>query len=147
MLTSAALAAIKGYQRYMSPYKGFCCAYRVHTGKAGCSQFGYRAISRFGIFDGLSVLKKRLALCGQVYRQCAQKVSNGAKKVISKAQRPHYKQRGDCDPGCAGDCSPDIGFGDVGDAVGSVFDCCGSCDWKSSRSSKQARKYRAGRYE
>jgi uncharacterized protein len=132
MLTSAALAAIQGYQRYLSPYKGFCCAYRVYTGKAGCSQFGYRAISRFGIFDGLAVLKKRLALCGLVYRQCAQKVSDGAKKVISKAQRPHYKQ-------------PDISFNDVGDAAGSVFDCCGSCDWNNSKSSKQARKYRAGR--
>jgi uncharacterized protein len=145
MLTSAALAAIQGYQRYLSPYKGFCCAYRVHTGKAGCSQFGYRAISRFGVFDGLVILKKRLALCGQVYRQFADKISDGAKNALSKTKRPNSKQRGDCDPGCAGDCSPDISFRDLGDAACSTADSCGSCDWPSSKKSKQARKYQAGR--
>lgn len=145
MLTSAALVAIKGYQRYLSPYKGFCCAYRVHSGKAGCSQFGYRAISRFGIFDGLAVLKKRLALCGQVYQQFANQVSEGARTALNKANRPHYKQRGDCDPGCAGECLSGLNSRGVGNAASTVFDCCGSCDWPKSRSSKQAQKYKTAR--
>jgi len=38
------LAAITGYQTYLSPYKGFCCAYRVHTGRKSCSALGFRAV-------------------------------------------------------------------------------------------------------
>ncbi len=65
------LAAIRLYQRFVSPYKGFACAYRVHTGCAGCSALGYRAIRRFGVVDGIGVLRTRLYLCGVAYRRFA----------------------------------------------------------------------------
>ena len=55
-----ALAAIRLYQRHLSPHKGFCCAYRVHTGRASCSSLGYRAIRRFGLWLGLVILHRRL---------------------------------------------------------------------------------------
>jgi putative component of membrane protein insertase Oxa1/YidC/SpoIIIJ protein YidD len=39
-----ALAAIRCYQRRISPHKGFSCALRVATGGAGCSAYGYAVI-------------------------------------------------------------------------------------------------------
>jgi putative component of membrane protein insertase Oxa1/YidC/SpoIIIJ protein YidD len=66
-----ALALIRLYQRYLSPYKGFCCAYRTHTGCASCSTLGFRAIRRYGVTDGMAVLKKRLHRCGVAYRRFA----------------------------------------------------------------------------
>jgi putative component of membrane protein insertase Oxa1/YidC/SpoIIIJ protein YidD len=36
----AAMMLIRGYQKWISPRKGFCCAYRYFTGARGCSEFG-----------------------------------------------------------------------------------------------------------
>jgi uncharacterized protein len=87
LFTVAALAAIRGYQQFISPYKGFCCAYRVHTGKASCSAFGYRAISRFGVWNGVGVLKKRLTLCGDVFRNALENL----KAASRNQQQSNYQ--------------------------------------------------------
>ncbi|MGR4871188.1 membrane protein insertion efficiency factor YidD [Variovorax sp. LARHSF232] len=50
-----AIAAIDGYQRFISPYKGFGCAHRVRTGGASCSRFAKRAIASLGMIAGLLV--------------------------------------------------------------------------------------------
>ncbi|WP_416208578.1 membrane protein insertion efficiency factor YidD [Acidovorax sp.] len=65
---SAAVAAIGAYQRYVSPYKGFCCAHRARTGHASCSQFARRAIERCGLLAGLSLLRRRLLTCAASYQ-------------------------------------------------------------------------------
>ena len=53
-----ALAAIRFYQRRISPHKGFSCALRVATGGASCSAYGYAVIARFGLARGLGLLQK-----------------------------------------------------------------------------------------
>ena len=58
-----ALAAIRFYKRFVSPRKGYACAYRVHTGAASCSTLGYRAVARYGVFRGLGVLGLRFEQC------------------------------------------------------------------------------------
>lgn len=58
------LAAIRLYQRWLSPHKGFVCAYRVYTGRDSCSAYGYRVINRYGALVGLALLRRRLADCG-----------------------------------------------------------------------------------
>lgn len=89
-LQSAALQSIALYKRYLSPYKGFSCAYRVHTGCASCSSLGYRAIRRFGLARGLRILDQRLQRCAIAHRRY----------TIPKAKqaRPHA-QAGFCDVG------------------------------------------------
>ncbi len=69
MIKFLALCLIRFYQRFISPYKGFSCAYRVHTGKASCSQLGYRAIRRHGLIGGVRVLRGRLACCSEAYHE------------------------------------------------------------------------------
>ncbi len=117
MTREAALAAIGVYQRYVSPHKGFCCAYRVHTGRASCSVLGARVIRRWGVRRGLAVLKLRLRLCGEIHRR------HGPARPV----RPLAAQRGECDLGCDLDLELAEGCCDVTDA-------CGGCDWPSRRS-------------
>lgn len=58
-----AIAAIDGYQRFISPYKGFSCAHRVRTGGASCSRFAKRAIARLGLVAGVLVTIRRFEAC------------------------------------------------------------------------------------
>ena len=134
------LAAIRIYQRYVSPYKGFCCAYRQHTGRASCSALGYRAVSRYGVFAGLSLTRKRTRLCGIAHRRFK--------------PMPSYlnHERGVCDVGCDLPC--DTGCDASGACDGpsgrsifsncNFFSCCdcGSCDWpRRDRKGQEKEKY------
>jgi len=64
---AALLGAIGLYRRHVSPYKGFSCAIRVHTGACSCSCFGQRVIARHGAWRGLGLLRGRLARCAEVH--------------------------------------------------------------------------------
>lgn len=135
LLRTAALAAIRLYQTHLSPHKGFCCAYRAHTGRASCSTLGYRAIRRHGVLGGLAILRARTALCGVAHR-----------RHLSTRLRTLHPQRGVCDVGCDvpcdGGCDGSIGevFSNACDAV-SCCDC-GSCDWPDRRHRKHRQKER-----
>ena len=106
------ISAIRFYQRRLSPHKGFCCAYRAHTGRQSCSTLGLRAVRRYGALTGLAVLRRRLYLCGVAHRR------------YGMARRPALAQRGDCD--CDLPC--DFDFSGLGSCVD-----CGSCDWGSGK--------------
>jgi putative component of membrane protein insertase Oxa1/YidC/SpoIIIJ protein YidD len=112
------LLAIKTYRRFISPYKGFSCAYRAYTGQPSCSALGYRAVRRYGVLRGMVVLDGRFARCAAAYERSR------------LSRRAFGSQRGDCDLPCAID----------------IFDCapspCDFCDWprsrKKSRDAKEA---------
>jgi putative component of membrane protein insertase Oxa1/YidC/SpoIIIJ protein YidD len=87
-MKTLALAAISIYQRYTSPHKGFCCAYRAHTDFSSCSSLGFPAIRRYGVLRGLKALRQRLELC---------RVARG--RLATVRLRPAASQRGDCDCG------------------------------------------------
>ena len=133
------LLAIRAYQRFVSPYKGFACAYRRHTGRASCSAFGYRAVRRHGVFSGLALIRSRTHLCGVVHRQ------------HSCRSRPPVSQRGDCDPGCDLPCHGgfdlpggcDLPSGNSVARACDVFSCCdcGGCDWPRGRRKGDEEKY------
>lgn len=103
-----ALLAIRAYQRYLSPLKGYACAFRVLTGRDSCSAYGYRAIKRFGLLRGLALLRRRLQACSQHLH--AHRAATPAKRYVTAR---HRAQAGDCDLPCA--C----------DAI-DLLDCC---DW------------------
>ncbi len=121
-----ALLCIRLYQRFLSPYKGFCCAYRHHTGRGSCSALGYRAIRRFGVWRGWGVLRERLYRCGVAHR-----------RFHPKNARHFSYQRGECDLGCACDLAP----GEVIDVVCTSADCvdcgCDLFDWGRERRQKK----------
>ena len=81
------LAAITVYQRYVSPLKGYSCAFRVRTGRDSCSAYGKRAIARHGLAAGLQLLKRRMEHCGALHRH------HMARPVLSAR---HRRQAGFC---------------------------------------------------
>ncbi|MFD0913181.1 membrane protein insertion efficiency factor YidD [Methylophilus luteus] len=130
-MQSLALYAIRFYQRFISPYKGFHCAYRYHTGHASCSALGFRAIQRYGVIDGCIVLRKRLYRCGVSHH-----------RYSPPRLRPHRLQRGDCDMVCNLPCDheckmPNLRSCPFFEAL-QCADVC-SCDW-TSRNNKDEKK-------
>jgi uncharacterized protein len=63
MLKLAASAAIVGYQRYVSPYKGFRCAYRAKTGRSSCSEYARRLVLKLGVGALAEGLPRQFARC------------------------------------------------------------------------------------
>jgi uncharacterized protein len=123
-LKALLLLAIRFYQRFISPRKGFRCAYRAYTGCASCSALGYRAIRRHGAWRGLAVLNGRLKACGAVYRQAHPPAT------------PINHQAGFCDLSCDLPCDHDM-CSCAGDIL-TGCDGCGSCDgWPGRRSNSQ----------
>ena len=121
-----ALVAIAFYQRFISPYKGFCCAYRIHTGRHSCSALGSRAIRRFGVLAGFAILRQRTYLCGVAHR-----------RYSPPHKRPHRAQRGDCDIPC--DFDVDL---PSGKSCSSFDSCCdgAGCDWPDKKRNKNEKE-------
>jgi putative component of membrane protein insertase Oxa1/YidC/SpoIIIJ protein YidD len=57
--------AITGYQKYLSPHKGFSCAHRVLYGGESCSQFIKRVIAQEGLSVALLKSRQRFQDCKQ----------------------------------------------------------------------------------
>ena len=131
LATTLALAAIRCYQRFISPYKGFSCALRVATGGASCSAYGYAVIARFGLLRGLGLLQRRFALCGHVYRRAH----------ACPPQHPRLRyQRGFCDAQCDLPCDGPghcVSVDTVADAASCV---CDLADW--GRPSRHGHRHR-----
>jgi len=129
------LAAIRGYKRHVSPRKGFGCACRVHLGAPSCSTLGLRAISRYGAWRGLGVLRLRLGQCHLV-----------AQEFSARPFVPRGAQAGfvDCDVPCDASCVelPSCDACSLGEACefASCVDCgdVGDCDWFGARRQAQA---------
>jgi putative component of membrane protein insertase Oxa1/YidC/SpoIIIJ protein YidD len=127
-MRALALLAIDAYQRHLSPYKGFTCAYRCVKGGPSCSTIGARLIRRYGVVDGLLLTRRQLQRCAQVAER--RRGPNG-----------RFRQRGDCDPGCAAGCdAPDPGQCLQG------AECLnpGGCDGCGRRPDKHRRESRSG---
>jgi uncharacterized protein len=123
MIKALALAAIRFYQRHLSAHKGFCCAYRFHTGRASCSMLGYRAIRRHGLWVGLVLLRARLGKCGVAHRRYHRQHSAAL-----------HGQAGFCDLSCDLPCDFDVST--ACDVLGDLPCDCGP-DWGSTTRKKQ----------
>lgn len=62
-----AVYAINFYQRHLSPYKGFQCAYRVHTGRCSCSEYAKRIVRKRGVGALFVALPRQFARCRSAY--------------------------------------------------------------------------------
>ncbi|MBK1988128.1 membrane protein insertion efficiency factor YidD [Sphaerospermopsis aphanizomenoides BCCUSP55] len=59
------VTAIAGYQRHISPHKGFQCAHRVLYGGDSCSQFIKRTIAQEGLKVAFTQSRRRFQACKQ----------------------------------------------------------------------------------
>lgn len=112
------LLAIIAYQRFVSPYKGFHCAFHAHTGRDTCSGYGYRVFARYGSVRGWRLLRRRFGACSEVaqlYR------SRPATKALPRAIRQGgFVDCGGCELPAVGDACDFLG------SVGDAFECCSS---------------------
>ena len=113
---SPAVLAINGYQRFISPYKGFCCAHRIVTGKESCSEFVKQKIRKNGLFASFPEINQR-------FRDC----KKSAWYLNERKKEKNEDNSAKSDAGCiameAISCVPS-GCGDV--SVGTV--AAGGCD-------------------
>lgn len=66
-LRYAIAGAISGYQKHISPRKGYCCAHRALHGGASCSEFGRRVVLRYGVLRFLVLQVRRFARCAYAF--------------------------------------------------------------------------------
>jgi len=118
MTKQTGVVLIRGYQKYLSPHKGFCCSHRVLYGGDSCSQYVKNLLIE-------QDLKSAISLSRQRFRNCkTAKIILRAETLEEKRRREQNKSQWNCNcspGGCFDECIPDC---DCGDA-----DCdCGDAD-------------------
>jgi len=132
-LRKAAATSITGYQKYISPHKGFSCAHRLLYGGESCSAYLKRIIQQQGLNAAWQLAPQRFARCRQANLTLR---SSSTAPDTDKRKEEQEKQRKelalDClECGCEGcflesttDCLPTFEIGDccAGDLL--TPDCC-----------------------
>ena len=91
------LPIVRGYQLYISPRKGFCCAYKkLHNGQS-CSAYFYSCISdrNLNLNTASDLLQQRLLDCKQAYLTL-QTNANYRQQHKAKKRRKHNSECGSC---------------------------------------------------
>ncbi|AJQ96233.1 membrane protein insertion efficiency factor YidD [Gynuella sunshinyii] len=104
-MNALAIALINGYQKYLSPYKGFKCAHAVLYQDMSCSQAIKQIIATEGLLGGYRNIRRRFSDCRKAYEQLSDKSQKRERR--KKGHRCNY-----CDPGIAcdvADCLPGKG--------------------------------------
>ena len=136
LLDASASAAIGIYQRYLSPHKGFCCAYRVHTGRRSCSAYALGIVERVGALALFTALPRQFARCKTAALAVA------LSKIATEKENKDKSTKDDsCDrwaDGCdvsldvgdiACDCSESINLGEGLGGCAEGAGGCGGCSW------------------
>lgn len=78
--------AIQFYQAWLSPLKGFRCAHSVVHGSLPCSEFGKRALAKYGYAKGYRLLRLRFLACAAAKRKASKerKATGGTKAGTCK---------------------------------------------------------------
>lgn len=119
------LLAISAYQRYISPYKGFHCAFHAHTGRDTCSGYGYRVFARYGTLRGWRLLQRRFTACSAAAALLHERPEAKQPRLI--ARQAGFLDCGGCDaPGCD---LPGLDSLPCDDIV-NIADCCNSAQRK-----------------
>lgn len=123
-----AIWSINGYQRYISPYKGFRCAYAQVYGGRSCSVYGKAVIQQYGLRQGLKLLNHRFQVC----REAMLILKIQAEQHSANCSETCGREMGSCGHNC-GDTSHSCGINCGGQATdvcinfsgGFIQGCCG----------------------
>ena len=81
-------ALIMGYQRWLSPLKGFTCAHRAFHGGDSCSEWGRKTVLEVGVLSFLALMYERLKDCEAAYAAMAQDNDDGEKNGGENGPEP-----------------------------------------------------------
>lgn len=98
MLGSAAASAIGLYQRYVSPYKGFCCAYRAQTGRRSCSAYGKAIATRLGFVALIQALPRQFDRCRSSWVALSVASRGRQFNAGGQSKEDQRKDKRECDP-------------------------------------------------
>ena len=108
---------ISFYQKYISPVKGYSCAYRVLHNDLSCSDFCKNEIRLLGVLKGIKNTFKRFDEC----KLAALSIKNITKQMGEKAKGSFSNIKNECNSMNA--CQQII----LAEAIGDVACCaCGS---------------------
>lgn len=126
---SLVAAVITGYQRHLSPRKGFCCAYRYHTGGMSCSEYARRMVLRRGVLSLWTALPRQFARCKKAHQSGVETLAPMRKRrpVRPRDADEEKKKRENRPWWERWDCSPcDVVY--LLDGCGSAGNCHSPCD-------------------
>lgn len=118
------LFAIRAYQKWISPYKGYRCAHRLYHGGESCSEYASRILNEQGWRKLRSKMKDRFAACRNAARFLKSEAMTDASEGEAAASEEHTGSKSKskqswcdswmvCDgchfPGCGGLDIPDAG--------------------------------------
>lgn len=139
------VSAITGYQKYLSPHKGFACAHRVLYGSDSCSQYTKRIIAKEGLKIALRKSRLRFQSCKQANLILRSQAEETEESQQEKKQQPTIPKSScqdsfvadlgtacaqiSCEGCVSSSCSGlDFGVLDCGVLDFGVLDCA-SCGW------------------
>ncbi|MEW5855902.1 MAG: membrane protein insertion efficiency factor YidD [Cyanobacteriota bacterium] len=146
-----AIASIGGYQKHISPRKGFSCAHRLLYKGESCSQYAKRMVAHQGLVGAIPAVRRRFRACGIANQILQARYSSQADSDRSKRDRRNRNwgsNCNNCNEYAAVDCvtgvselscealdcfsEMDCGSLDCGAADCGFLDCgsgmdCGSC--------------------
>ncbi|PHM07526.1 membrane protein insertion efficiency factor YidD [Nostoc sp. 'Peltigera malacea cyanobiont' DB3992] len=141
-------AAITGYQKHISPHKGFACAHRILYNGESCSQYIKQVVAKEGLKAAFVNSRERFQACKQANQILRMHSENSEESTEEEADTQQRQPSGkvtqkssfissentncfDCaDLGC--NCAematviPDCGSLDCGAADCSFLDCSGA---------------------
>ncbi|MDO9178456.1 MAG: membrane protein insertion efficiency factor YidD [Agitococcus sp.] len=104
------------YQKYISPHKGFKCAYACYHRSLSCSAMVKNIIAEHGVIAGWPMIKQQFANCHLAYQYLEterEKKERERRERSRRRNRPPQREclskKDKCD--CAlelGDCVPDL---------------------------------------
>jgi len=110
MLKSIAVGSINLYQKYISPYKGYRCAYGVYHQNGTCSSIIKSRIQEHGLIKAYPMIKGQFQACKVAYLALQEN-----KNVLGDGGEDKKKKNSDCSGDVCSGCTPDIG--DCGSVV------------------------------
>ncbi|HEY8026498.1 MAG TPA: membrane protein insertion efficiency factor YidD [Burkholderiaceae bacterium] len=130
MLRYVGVGLIRGYQRYLSPRKGYRCAYGVLHGSGTCSSVGLDIMRDRGVLAFLRLMPLQFDACRAAVTTL-QRQSEEEKRRRNKAAEDGKRNS---QSGCSGADWSDCDSGDTF-TCGEIGECealeCGECEFGS----------------
>jgi len=127
-----AILFINIYQRFISPVKGFRCAYGALHGDGTCSQIIKKIVKEHGVIGGRAKIRRQFADCRAAYAQLLEHPEWDKKKEKKERKCDYCDCPGPCDfpKACGGKGKGGGGDGGSGGGGGgSGLDCDSPCDF------------------
>jgi putative component of membrane protein insertase Oxa1/YidC/SpoIIIJ protein YidD len=99
-----AIASIGGYQKHISPRKGFSCAHRLLYKGESCSQYAKRMVAQQGLVGAIPVVRQRFRACRTANQVLQARYSSQADSDRAWSDRRNRNWGSNCNDYGAVDC-------------------------------------------